>query len=85
MKNFSIKITNENRQIVKDWWMTNRYGERAFSTHALYGIIDGTRESSGFGDRKYPELQKFEITTEQFIYQIVNGNTDTIVQNYEIF
>lgn len=37
--NFAIKITEENREIVKKWWLNRFPGHfRAWSTDAHYGV-----------------------------------------------
>lgn len=41
-KNWCIKITIENREIVKEWWYNKmKFTERNFSLGAFYGILDG--------------------------------------------
>ena len=41
-RNWCIKITLENREIVKEWWYNKmKFPQRAFSIGAFYGILDG--------------------------------------------
>lgn len=60
-KNWHIVITNENTDIIQQWWDDKNYPERAFSINARYGIHN--KEYYSANDNFKTTI---EITLEQF-------------------
>ena len=69
-RNWCIKITLENREIVKEWWYNKmKFTERAFSTGAFYGILDG----QGYSKTIYENSANLpEVNLDQFKQIIKN-------------
>lgn len=69
-KNWCIKITLENREIVKEWWYNKmKFTERAFSIGAFYGILDG----QGYSKNIYENSANLpQIDLDQFKQIIKN-------------
>jgi hypothetical protein len=59
--NWVVKITDENRGVVKKWWESKKYGVRAWNIGAFYGMRHGDSYC-------YPELESNMtlITFDQF-------------------
>lgn len=69
-RNWCIKITLENREIVKEWWYNKmKFRERAFSIGAFYGILDG----QGYSKSIYEDSANLpEVNLNQFKQIIKN-------------
>lgn len=69
-RNWCIKITLENREIVKEWWYNKmKFTERAFSIGAFYGILDG----EGYSKSIYEDSANLpEVNLNQFKQIIKN-------------